>query len=113
MSLIEGSDLPIIDQIKSRLAEIKDKLKEEGVTAVIFGELSKNAKLLQDKLDELNKKRGLLTQSDVNDAYATLQEVKRNELEAESKKARNKMILYIAIGVAIVGGLVYYLKDKK
>ena len=104
------NELTIIDELKSKLTEVKDKLKDEKVTSVVFTELSSNAKLLQSKLDELLNKKGLITQSDVNDAYTTLQEYKRREMEILSKKSNRKLIIYGALGILGIVVLVRLLK---
>ena len=105
------NELTIIDELKSKLTEVKDKLKNEKVSGVIFSELTYNAKLLQNKLDELLSKRGLISQSDVNDAYTTLQEYKRREMENLSKKSNKKLIIYGALGVLGIVLLVRFLKN--
>ena len=105
------NELTIIDELKSKLTEVKDKLKNEKVSGVIFSELTYNAKLLQNKLDELLSKRGLISQSDVNDAYTTLQEYKRREMEILSKKSNKKLIIYGALGVLGIVLLVRFLKN--
>jgi len=99
-------DLSVVNEIKSLLTEAKDKLKSDDLSSVVFTQVSNNAKLLQNKLDELLNKKGLYTQSDVNDAYLTIQEYKRKELELMSKKSKNKLILYSALGVLVVVVLV-------
>jgi hypothetical protein len=61
-------------------------------------------------LDELLNKKGLITQSDVNDAYTTLQEYKRREMEILSKKSNRKLIIYGALGILGIVVLVRLLK---
>jgi hypothetical protein len=95
-------DLSVVNDIKSLLTEAKDKLKNEQLSSVVFTQVSNNAKLLQSKLDELLNKKGLYTQSDVNDAYLTIQEYKRRELELMSKTSKKKLIMYGAISVLVI-----------
>jgi len=109
---MSDTQITVVDEIKSTLANIKDRLKTEGVSNVVFTELTNNAKMLQGKLDELMSKAGLFTQSDINDAYAVLQEYKRKELEAEAKKSRNRAIAYVGVGILLVLGIRYILKRK-
>ena len=99
-------DLSVVNEIKSLLTEAKDKLKSENLSNEIFTQVSNNAKLLQSKLDELLNKKGLYTQSDVNDAYLTIQEYKRRELELMSKTSKKKLMLYGALGVLVIVVLV-------
>jgi len=112
MELSTNNQPSIIDDITSKLTDIKDKIKASGITTTAFNELTNNAKLLQSKLDELLQKKGLYSQSDINDAYSVLQDYKRKELEMENKKSMNRTIVYaVVIGLAIFG-LYRYAKKK-
>jgi hypothetical protein len=101
----------VIKDLNSEVTNIKDKLKE-GVDEVVFSQLTKNAKLLQDKIDKLLKKAGAISKDDVEDAYASLRKTKRDELEAMSRKANTRLIVSIVLIGLIVGGI-YYFKKKK
>jgi len=100
----------VVDQLVAQITDIKDRIKTKGLSQTAFEELTTSAKTLQTKLDELLSKKGLLTQSDINDAYALIQDEKRKELEAMNKKAMRKTLAYIGIGILVVGTLVYLRK---
>jgi hypothetical protein len=102
----------VVDELMSKLTEIKDRIKSGTIDALVFEKLSLNAKAIQDKLNELVQKKGFYTQSDINDAYATLQEVKRRELEEQSDKSMKRLINYTAIGLVVLIGLYVILKPK-
>lgn len=106
------SEPTIIDDIKAKLTDIKDKLKSGNISEVVFTELTSGAKTLQSTLDDLLRKRGILTQSDVNDAYEVLQDYKRKELENEAKKSQRKFIIYTLLIVGIGVGAYMYFKRK-
>jgi hypothetical protein len=107
----DGIDLSIIIDIKNKIAEIKDKLKEQGISKTLFDELTANARLLQGLLDRLLNKVNL-TQSDINDAYTTLQNVKRTELQKETKKSFVSASIIIGLIIASIFGINYLLKKK-
>lgn len=107
----QTNELTIVEQIKLKINEIKDEIKREGVTSTVFSQLSKNAKTLQDKLNELLSKT-ILTQSDVNDAYETLQKIKREELERLSNRSKKNTIIFLAIGGLAIYGLYKLLKSE-
>ena len=93
----------VVSQLSTEIINIKDKLKDEKLSDYAFSELSKNAKYLQDKIDNILKKGGLVTKDDVADAYTALQETKRKEL----KKLSRRMVINISGGlVAIVGAII-------
>jgi hypothetical protein len=102
----------IIDELASKLTEIKDRIKGGTIDALVFEKLSNNAKTIQDKLNEMLQKKGFYTQSDINDAYATLQDIKRSELAEESKKAMKRLISYSGVGILVLLGIYIILKRK-
>jgi NAD-specific glutamate dehydrogenase len=107
-----NTQLTIVDELKSKLSEIKDKIKDGGLSKTIYDELTGNAKVLQAKVNEVLEKKGILTQSDVNDAYEVMQNIKRSELEKQSKKQRNKLLIYGIVVIALIGGVYLYKKNK-
>jgi hypothetical protein len=102
--------LSIIDQLKGKLSELKDKIKDGNLTTAIYDEVTNNAKLIQNKLNDLLAKKGLLSQSDVNDAYSVIQNVKRSELENDNKKSFKKLYIYGALGIIVIAGIIMYKK---
>jgi hypothetical protein len=102
----------VFDEIRAKLSDIKDKLKESNLTSIAFDELTSNAKLLQDKLNDLLQKKGFVTQSDINDAYEVLKQAKKKELELMRKKANKKLIIYSSIILGIGIGAYFIFKKK-
>jgi hypothetical protein len=107
-----AAQLSIIDQLKGKLSELKDKIKDGNLTTAIYDEVTSNAKLIQDKLNELLAKKGLLSQSDVNDAYSVIQDVKRSELQNDNKKSSKKLYIYVGVVILIISGVMLYKKIK-
>lgn len=107
-----NTQLTIVDELKSKLSEIKDKIKDGGLSKTIYDELTGSAKLIQGKLNDVLAKKGILTQSDVNDAYSVMQDIKRSELEKQSKKEKNKLLMYGIIVIALIGGVYLYKKNN-
>jgi len=113
--LVESGSEPslsIIDKLKSELGKIKDTIKDGKVTKETFEKLTGTANILQGKLNELLGKKGILTQSDVNDAYSVIEQTKKKELEDFSKKAKRKRLLYVGLTLLGVGIIVLALKKK-
>ena len=104
----------VVAEIQKKITDIKERIKEEGVSSAVFGELSNYAKTLQDKLDELLSKGGLLTQSDVNDAYKTLQDVQREELARMQRKSQGKLIrIFLVFSLVVIGAYALTKRMKK
>jgi len=107
-----NTQLSIVDELKSKLTDIKDKLKQSDSSSNSFDVLTNSAKMLQDKIDFFLKNKGLYTQSDINDAYSTMQEVKRNQLALDSKKAKRRAILYSVLALGGIIGIYYLIKQR-
>lgn len=103
----------VITDLYSKLTDIKDKIKERGITQTLFDSLTAQAKVIQDKLNELLAKQGVLSQSDISSGYETLQSVQRREMQQMSNKARNRAILFSVLIVGGVLGAYFLLKRKK
>ncbi len=107
-----NNQLSIVDELKNKLGDIKDRIKSGGLSNTVFVELTTNAKLLQEKLDSLLNKYGAITQSEINDAYIVLQNAKRSELQSLSKKDSNRFGVYLVVGIALLVGVYLYKKNK-
>lgn len=112
MEIATNNQLTIVDELRNKIGDIKDRIKGEGVSNVVFNELTTQAKLLQGKLDGIMNKGGLFTQSDVNDAYEALRQIKKRELEIDSKKSFRNLYIYVGVALLIGAGLFIYLKKK-
>ena len=112
MSNSTNSQLSIVDELRNQLTEIKDKIKESSASSNVFDTLTGSAKLLQDKINFFLGNKGFLNQSDVNDAYATIQDVKRNQLDLDSKKAKKNAYMYGGLVIAGIIGIYLLLKQK-
>ena len=112
MTNTTNTQLSIVDELKSQLTDIKDKIKESSSSGNSFDVLTSSAKVIQDKIDFFLKNKGFYNQSDINDAYSTIQDVKRRQLELDTKKSKNRAILYSALVLGGVIGIYLLLKSK-
>jgi len=101
----------VIDQLKSELSIIKDDLKEKGISKQRFEMLTRSAKILQDKLDQIMSKKGVLTKDDIKDVYTTIQDTKRSDLAKMSVKSKRNFYLYL--GIFVILGVAIYVYTKK
>jgi hypothetical protein len=104
------NQLTVVDELRSFLTDIKDKIKSGDFEQQSFTGLSNSAKIIQDKINEILAKKGLITQSDINDAYEILKEEKRKSFEDKNKKLKNKLIIFSIVAVAIILAVKFYKK---
>jgi hypothetical protein len=108
---IINNDQAIIDQLKSEINIIKDNLKEEGISTDKFDLLTKSAKILQDKLEQVMNKGGILTEKEKQDVYTTIQNTKRGDMAKMSAKSKRNLYLYL--GIFVLVGVAIYVYTKK
>lgn len=101
----------IVTDIKSKLTDLKDKMKTEKLDSSVFTSISGYAKQLQDKLDALLQKKGIYTQSDLNDAQLLLSDIRRKEMELEGTRYANKSIMVGFLAVLGIVALVIVFKN--
>lgn len=103
----------VVNQLNTRLTELKDKIKKEGVSNVLFDELTSNAKEIQTKLDDIFRKGGIMTDKDADEAIALLEKQRKEELEKQYRKGTTRTIILVLVGALVIGGLFYYVKKTK
>ena len=104
--------MKIVADLKNNLTDIKDTLKTGNISDDLFNVLSNKAKTIQDKLDVLLKNKGVLTETEIDEAYRVARETQKTQLEKETKKAMKKAIMYFGIVVLVIGGLLYYKRKR-
>jgi hypothetical protein len=110
--MIENTEnqLTVVDELKGFLTDIKDRIKSDDFGKQSFIDLSNSAKIIQNKINEILAKKGLVTQSDINDAYDVLKEEKRKSFEDKSKRLKKKLIIFSIVAVAIIVAVRIYKK---
>lgn len=103
----------VVNQLRSRLAEIKDSIKQSGLTTTVFNELTTNAKQIQNKLDEILRRGGVVTEEDKNEAFEILERQRKEELQKMFKKNNIRAAVIILGSILVLGGLFYYVKKRK
>jgi hypothetical protein len=107
-----NSQSSILSDLQNELLDIKDRMKNTDAKSVVFDTLSSNANKIQSKVDVLLTKKGLYTQSDIDDAFKLLQDSKRTQMQNDAKKSTNRFYLYIGIAVAVSIGVFILIKKR-
>jgi len=109
-TLTRGEAQVVVTDLKKELEDIKNRIKSGGALPTAVEELKKRQDKIQNKLNEILKKGGLITEEDFNDAYNLIRNKERKELLDLSKKASTRMIIF---GVLLVGAVVYFIVNKR
>ena len=101
----------VVKDLKLELERVKNDIANRGITNVGLDFLNTKKDVLQNKLNELLKKGGVITEEDYNDTYKIIRSKQENELKNLYKKANRRVVLFFGIAVATIVGI--YLISKK
>lgn len=101
----------VVKDLKLELEKVKNDISNRGITNVGLDFLNTKKDILQNKLNELLKKGGVITEEDYNDTYKIIRSKEENELKNLYKKANRRLVLFFGIAIATIVGI--YLISKK
>lgn len=101
----------VVKDLKLELEKVKNDIANRGITNVGLDFLNTKKDVLQNKLNELLKKGGVITEEDYNDTYKIIRSKEENELKNLYKKANRRVVLFFGIAIATIVGI--YLISKK
>lgn len=110
---IQESDSFLIEELKKELANIKESINKQGVAPTVLDQLTKRSKTIQDALNNILSKKGVLTDAEKQEAYNLLQKEKREQIEAMNKQAKKRFYIYVGSGVLLIGLAVFLLRKKR
>lgn len=102
----------VANELKLNLTNIKDILKSGNIPDETYDALIEKAKKVQDKLDVLLNNKGVLTQTDLDEAYKLSRETQKESLYRESVKSSRRAIIYGGLTILVIVGIVFYLRKK-
>jgi hypothetical protein len=112
--------LPTNKQIEDAIVRAYDAIKNASnkasssdVTQTVANTLTKYSNEVQGVLNAFLKKRGAITQQELDELDEKVREAKRKTLEAESKNTFVRYGLYISVAFVAFGALWMITREKK
>lgn len=112
-TLTRGESQIVFDDIVKEIDKVKKAIKQKkiGDYTIDTLELKKNA--LQEQLDKLLKKGGLITEEDYNDSYNLIKAKEEQDILASLKKSKRGFTMFVLVGVALIVGIYLLSKNDK
>lgn len=103
----------LVDEINAELKNINDSLYKGGTTEAKKTAIQSSKNVLQEVLNDLFSRRGVITPEETNKALNAIKESKKSRLQSDfySSIKTSTIVLVGFIGVAI--GIYFYTKNKK
>lgn len=102
----------VVQDLKLALDKVKSEIKSKGAVNVGVEFLEKKKDTLQEKLNDLLKKGGVITEEDYNDSYTLIRAKEEKELTDLYKKGNRRVLMVIGIAVLLSIGIYVITKRK-
>lgn len=111
-TLTRGEAQVVINDLKKEFDRIQSEVKNGNLFGAAVDTLKQKSDLIQSKLNELLKKRGLITEEDFNESYNLIRAKSENELLNLQRKAKKNTTIFLVSALA-AGVILYLLLRKK
>lgn len=111
-TLTRGEAQVVINDLKAEATRVGALIKSEGIGAAALGLLKEKQMLVQEKINSILKKGGLITEEDYNDAYNIIKDEKKKQLSDMQMGATTKFWIYVGVAALLVGYGIYYSRKK-
>ena len=102
----------LTDEVQAELNKLQEAIRLKGMGGESISLLQAAKKKLQDILNLLNDKKGVITPQETDDILTAIDESKRGRLESQFYFGLKKTTFYLVIFAAIGVGAYVYLKKK-
>jgi len=102
----------LTDEVQGELNKLTEDIRNKGLGGNNANKLQQIKKKLQDILNMLNSKKGVITPQETDDILSAIDESKRSRLESQFYLGLKKSTFYLVIFAAIGVGAYIYLKKK-
>lgn len=102
----------LINEVKSEIAQVDSELKNNSIAGVVSEEVQNTRINLQQILNGLFEKKGVVTPQETNKILDVLDTSKRNRLQKDFYKGIKKSTIILIGFAAIAVGAYFYMKKR-
>jgi hypothetical protein len=102
----------LTDEVQSELNKLTEDIRNKGLGGNSANQLQQSKKKLQEIVNVLNSKKGVITPQETDDILTAIDESKRSRLESQFYLGLKKSTFYLVIFAALGVGAYIYLKKK-
>lgn len=110
--LTQGERQVVFDDIKKEIKRLQDLIKQKKVFGAALDVAEEKKVLLQQQLDLLLKKGGVITEDDYNKTYNIIRAKEQKELLDLRDKAKRRLLTWAIVGVGIIVAYILLVKKK-
>ena len=102
----------LVDEINQELNSINQAIKVGGANAGNYTAMQSSKTLLQNILNDLFSKKGVITPDETNKALDTINESKKSRLQSDFYGSITKSTIYLVAFVGVAIGIYFYTKKS-
>ena len=110
--LTQGEKQVVFDDIKKEIQRLEALVKQKKVVGAALDLAEEKKSMLQQQLDLLLKKGGIITEDDYNKTYNIIRAQEQKELLDLRDKAKRRLIMWSILGIGIIVAYVLLVKKK-
>lgn len=111
-TLTSSEGQKVVEDLKVAINNVKAEIKTKGALGTGIDFLEQKKDLLQNKLNDLLKKGGIINEDDYNESYEMIRAREEKELKDLFKRGNRRVALFFGLAVAIAVGVYIYTKKK-
>lgn len=112
-TLTRSESQSVITDLKNQITRLKEAMKQKDLVGESVEILNENKDALQNELNKILKKGGLVTEEDYNNAYEKIRQSSKERLVLQSKKTKRGLYFVIGGVLILAAGIYLYKRLKK
>ena len=112
-TLTRSESQSVITDLKNQVIRLKEAIKQKDLVGESVEILNEKKDALQDELNKLLKKGGLITEEDYNNAYEKIRQSSQERLITQSKKTKRSLYFVVGGVLILAAGIYLYKRLKK
>jgi len=101
----------VLDALNEEINSLNDKINNQQLNKLVAGSLSNSRMTLQNLLNTVLDKKGVITPSETDNIRNQLEAAKKSRLEGNYVSGMRKGVLYL-LGFIAIGAAIYWYNKK-
>jgi hypothetical protein len=102
----------LVGQIELEIENINKAIREGGLDTGVLEAVKANKIKLQNVLNRLFEKRGVITPQETNNALNAIEDAKKSRLQSDLKRNLKRIAVFGSLALALYVGYKVYTKSK-
>ena len=112
-TLTRGEAQTVLNDLKNELSVVKNTIERSGIIGGAAQILSGKQKELQDQINKILEKGGMITEEDYNASYDIIRGQAKQKADALNKKTNTRLLMIVGGSILLIAGVMILTRQKK